>query len=168
MTSNLRITPSSTHLSTTLPHPSAPSAPGVHDTLRTNLSLSRPSPLAPSASSSSSSDTHPTSQPTSKHPLESRLLNWRATQEALKMEGLRRTFGMAEPVRRGMELKIVEGTEWRPAVMGGAGERAGGVHRDVLMGRDAEVDWEDVFTGDEGREVPDFHTEMEGRMRMNW
>lgn len=63
------------------------------------------------------------------------------------MEGLRRSYGIAEPVRRGMELKIVEGTEWRPRVMGG-GERAGTVHRDVLMGKDAEVEWEDVFTGE--------------------
>ncbi|KAI9713471.1 MAG: hypothetical protein M1820_000853 [Bogoriella megaspora] len=82
------------------------------------------------------------------------------------MEGLRRAYGIAEPVRRGMELKIVESTEWRPRVMGG--ERAGSVHADVLRGRDTEVEWEDVFTGEETREVPDFHSEMEGRMRMNW
>ena len=63
------------------------------------------------------------------------------------MEGLRRTYGIAEPVRRGMELKIVEGTEWRPRVLGSGAEKAGSVHRDVLMGRDAEVGWEDVFTG---------------------
>jgi hypothetical protein len=25
-----------------------------------------------------------------------------------------------------------------------------------------------IFTGDELRDVPDFHTEMEGRLRMNW
>ncbi|KAF2239928.1 UMP1-domain-containing protein [Viridothelium virens] len=160
MTSNLRLTPSNGNLNTTQPRPSAPSAPGVHDTLRSNLSLSQPSSLK------SSSDYTSTQQPTSSHPLESRLANWRATQDALKMEGLRRTYGIAEPVRRGMEMKIVEGTEWRPRVMGG--EKAGGVHADVLRGRDCEVDWEDVFTGDEGREVPDFHTEMEARMKLNW
>ena len=61
------------------------------------------------------------------------------------MEGLRRAYGIAEPVRRGMEMKIVESTEWRPRVMGG--ERAGSVHADVLSGRDAEIEWDDVFTG---------------------
>lgn len=59
------------------------------------------------------------------------------------MEMLRRQFGIAEPVRRGMEIKITREGEWRPAVLGGAS----GLHRDVLEGRDAEVGWEDVFTG---------------------
>ena len=59
------------------------------------------------------------------------------------MEMLRRQFGIAEPVRRGMELKIAREGEWRPAALGGAS----GVHRDILEGRDAEVGWEDVFVG---------------------
>lgn len=59
------------------------------------------------------------------------------------MEMLRRQFGMAEPIRRGMEIKITKEGEWRPAVLGGPN----GVHRDVLEGRDCEIDWEDVFTG---------------------
>jgi hypothetical protein len=111
------------------------------------------------------------------------------------MEMLRRQFGIAEPIRRGMELKIAAAGEWRPAVLG----PSGGVHRDILQGRDCEVQWEDVFvgkcylvlfvrsgsdgwsacgyiwieaniynTGNELREVPDFHTEMEARMKMNW
>jgi len=68
------------------------------------------------------------------------------------------------------------------------------VSSDILAGRDEEVGWEDIFvgeftqfvpcsdgegngsdemdanmrTGDELRDVPDFHTEMEGRLRMNW
>jgi proteasome maturation protein len=82
------------------------------------------------------------------------------------MEMLRRQFGIAEPIRRGMELKIAKEGEWRPAVLGGSSN----VHRDILEGRDCEIGWEDVFKGEgikEG-EVPDFHTEMEGRMRMNW
>lgn len=37
------------------------------------------------------------------------------------MEGYRRTFGIAEPIRRGMELKIAREGEWRPAVLGGVG-----------------------------------------------
>jgi len=60
------------------------------------------------------------------------------------MEGLRRVYGIGEPVRRGMELKIAAQGEWRPAVLG----RAAGVHGDVLAGRDCEVGWEDVFMGE--------------------
>lgn len=59
------------------------------------------------------------------------------------MEMLRRQFGIAEPVRRGMELKITEAGEWRPAALG----RSSGVHKDILEGRDTEIGWEDVFTG---------------------
>jgi hypothetical protein len=61
----------------------------------------------------------------------------------MKMEMLRRQFGIAEPVRRGMELKIASAGEWRPAALGGSS----GVHKDILEGRDCEIGWEDVFTG---------------------
>lgn len=63
------------------------------------------------------------------------------------MEGLRRAYGIAEPVRRGMELKIVRDGTFRPAVLGGM--RGGNVHEDILMigGRDTEVQWEDIYTG---------------------
>lgn len=100
----------------------------------------------------------------SAHPLEARLVQWRETQDRLKMEMLRRQFGIAEPVRRGMELKIAEAGEWRPSALGGSS----GVHKDILQGRDCEIGWEDVFTGNELREVPDFHTEIEKKMKMNW
>jgi hypothetical protein len=59
------------------------------------------------------------------------------------MEMLRRQFGIAEPVRRGMELKIAAAGEWRPAALGGSSS----VHKDILEGRDCEIGWEDVFTG---------------------
>ena len=65
-----------------------------------------------------------------------------------------------------MELDICAKGEWRPAVLGGHG--APGVHADILAGRDCEIGWEDVFTGNESRDVPDFHTEIEARLRMNW
>lgn len=77
----------------------------------------------------------------SKHPLEARLANWRATQDNLKMEMLRRTFGIAEPVRRGMELRIVGAGEWKPCVLGGSAN----LHSDILAGRDMDISWEDVF-----------------------
>lgn len=60
------------------------------------------------------------------------------------MEMLRRQFGIAEPIRRGMELKIAKEGEWKPAVLGGTS----GVHKDILEGRDCEIGWEDVFTGE--------------------
>ncbi|KAK7621590.1 proteasome maturation factor UMP1-domain-containing protein, partial [Phyllosticta citricarpa] len=178
---SLRITPTPSKPSTTPAALGAPSAPGVHDTLRSHMGLTAPSAVAtaaaPSSSSSSSSSTATDPELQSSHPLEARLAKWRATQDALKMEGLRRNFGMAEPIRRGMELKVVRAGEWRPAQLGGAS----GLHSDILTGRDAEIDWEDVFKGEylpfwsisfvacnELRPVPDFHTEMETRMKMNW
>ena len=72
---------------------------------------------------------------------------WTATQDSLKSETLRRTYGIAEPVRRGMELKIVRAGSWRPAALGGG---VASVHEDILAGRDADVAWEDVYT-DAGR-----------------
>lgn len=61
------------------------------------------------------------------------------------MQLLRREFGIAEPVKRGMEAGIVAAGEWRPLVLGNGG--SAGVHADVLAGRDTEVSWEDVYTG---------------------
>lgn len=159
---SLRLVPPLSHPQSTHPELGAPSAPGVHDTLRSNLSLSTP---APKSSSSGHLDLQ------SSHPLESRLAQWRAQQDALKMEMLRRQFGIAEPVKRGMELNIVRAGEWRPMCLGGGvgfGGGGGGLHADILAGRDTEIGWEDVFTGDEMRDVPDFHTEMERRFGMNW
>ncbi|KAK2766766.1 hypothetical protein FQN54_006080 [Arachnomyces sp. PD_36] len=169
---SLRIAPPATHQTTTsntsgsAPHPTAgaPSAPGLPDTLRSNLT----SP-APSTSSGLST-------PSSTHPLESRLLHWRKTQDALKMENQRRVYGIAEPLRRGMELKIVREGAWRPAALsggnglGGSVGGVGNVQEDILVigGRDTEVGWEDIFGGDESREPIGFHSEMEQRLKMEW
>ncbi|KAF2813492.1 UMP1-domain-containing protein [Mytilinidion resinicola] len=156
---SLRFIPPHQNPTTTTPELGAPSAPGIHDTLRSRAALTTPKPTSASSSGSAGPVVLD-----SAHPLEARLTQWRATQDAVKMEGLRRTFGIAEPVRRGMELRIAGAGEWRPAVLGGAS----GVHSDILAGRDAEIGWEDVFVGNELREVPDFHSEMEARMKMNW
>ncbi|RFU30165.1 hypothetical protein B7463_g6174, partial [Scytalidium lignicola] len=128
----------------------APSAPGVHDTLRYGV--------GPSVQSSTDST------PDSTHPLEARLKRWEATQDALKMQGLRRAFGMSEPIRRGMELKITRDGEWRPAMLGGVGP---GVHEDILNGRDTDITWEDVFKGDEMRSIPGIHEEIERKVKMS-
>lgn len=141
--------------------PGAPSVPGLHDTLRSGVG---PSSL-PTVDPKTSATTQPLA---SAHPLEARLARWQATQHALQMEGLRRTFGMAEPVRRAMELKIVRDSEWRPAALGGTGGSRGmvGMHEDILLGRDTRIGWEDVFTGDETRPIPGIHEEMERKLKM--
>lgn len=128
---------------------SAPSAPGIHDTLRHGVGAS------PYDAKSNI--------PVSAHPLEARLKNWEATQEALRMETLKRTFGMAEPIRRGMELKIVRNGEWRPLALGSG---LPSVHEDILKGREDMITWEDVFTGDEMRSVAGIHDEMEKKLKI--
>ncbi len=152
----MRIAPPSNH-ATTHSHLQAyslgaPSAPGVHDTLRAGVGPS----VVPTTSA------HASSLPDSSHPLENRLKKWEETQQALKMEGLRRTFGVAEPIRRGMELKIAREGEWRPAVLG----TGPGLHEEILRGSDTSITWEDVFKGDEMRSVPAFHDEVERKVRM--
>ncbi|KAL8934277.1 MAG: hypothetical protein Q9211_005317, partial [Gyalolechia sp. 1 TL-2023] len=125
----------------------APSAPGIHDSLRSSLS------------------SHGTrTAPASSHPLEARLAAWQSTQDEFKMTALRRNFGIGEPVRRGMELKIAREGEWRPMALGGSAGMSG----DILTGRDTEVTWEDVFKGDDTRESADFHAEMERKLKMDW
>ncbi|AEO70958.1 17c551ad-c1d7-478b-85d3-b8da8967741f [Thermothielavioides terrestris] len=152
---SLRIVPADNHLSS-FSHvasrsTSAPSVPGQHDTLRAGVG---PSPFAAAEG-----------QPSSAHPLEARLRAWEATREALRMEMLRRTYGMAEPIRRGMELKIVRDGEWRPMALGG-GCGLGSVHEEILSGRDDTITWEDVFTGEETRAVVGIHEEMERKLKM--
>lgn len=63
------------------------------------------------------------------------------------MESLRRAYGIAEPVRRGMEMKIVKDGSFRPSVLNSG--LGGNVHEEILAigGRETEVGWEDVFMG---------------------
>ncbi|KAK4574536.1 hypothetical protein LTR86_001377 [Recurvomyces mirabilis] len=154
---SLRIVPSAPHPTQTQSAPGAPSAPGVHDTLRSNLSLT---PATAPKDTSSQTTTQ------SFHPLESRLSAWRTQQNELKYNLLRRTYGIAEPVKRQMELGIVSAGEWVPGCFGVG--RGASVHADILMGRDCELDWEDVFEGSVMRNEVDFHAEMEGVMGMGW
>ncbi|KAK6515260.1 hypothetical protein TWF506_007603 [Arthrobotrys conoides] len=146
MSGSLRLVPSSSQpTKLSLPSSSttgAPASHSVHDTIRHGLPTT-------------SADLN------SHHPLENRLKNWEATQENLKMESLKRTFGLAEPVRRGME-KMIVGADFRPAVLGGPSN----LHMDILNGRECWIDWEDVFVGDRlDGETPDFHTEFDAIMR---
>lgn len=60
------------------------------------------------------------------------------------MNMLGRAFGIAEPVRRGMELRIAREGEWRPTALG----PSAAVSSDILAGRDLEIGWEDVYAGE--------------------
>ncbi|KAI0997319.1 hypothetical protein K3495_g10866 [Podosphaera aphanis] len=154
----MRIAPPADHAVTyshlSAPSAGAPSAPGVHDLLRAGVGPTFTQPTSTSLS-------HP---PDSNHPLESRLKKWEESHEVMKMEGLRRTFGMAEPIRRGMELKMVREGSWKPACLGGGLQRS--IHEDILMGTDTACQWEDVFTGVATRSVPGFHDELERKVKM--
>ncbi|KAH6855581.1 proteasome maturation factor UMP1-domain-containing protein [Chaetomium sp. MPI-CAGE-AT-0009] len=159
---SMRIVPATSHETSFSHIPSrtagAPSAPGLHDTLRAGVGAS---PL-----------TVGSDKAISAHPLEARLKAWEATREALRMETLRRAYGVAEPVRRQMELKIAREGQWKPMALGGAGPggaAAGGmgsVHEDILAGRDDTISWEDVFTGEESRASVGVHEEMERKLKM--
>lgn len=94
--------------------------------------------------------------------MEGRITNWDQTQQDTKLEMYRRVFGAGEPIKRTMELEIIEATDFKPSVLGGVD----GMHRDMLLNRDSTVDWEDVYPGgfESGNNVKDFHTEMEKKM----
>ncbi|KAI1369381.1 proteasome maturation factor UMP1-domain-containing protein [Xylaria arbuscula] len=161
---SMRIVPAAQHGSSFThlpPSTSAPSAPGVYDVLRQGVN-----PAAAGLPSSSSTP----APPVSRHPLEARLKSWEATQENLRMESLRKTFGMAEPIRRSMELKITREGSWRPACLGGSAGSTGlggaSVHEDILTGRDASCDWEDVYTGEVQRGAVSVHEEMERKLKI--
>lgn len=138
--------------------PTAPSVPGLHDTLRSGL---------PTLSSTLNTS----------HPLATRLGAWSATQHDLKLEQLRRLHGLGEPLRRALELqdacdvggKLMMGV----GGLGGGRGAVGGVHEEILRGRDAEVGWEDVFEGvgmvGEGRAAEGgLHGRMERERGMGW
>ncbi|KAL9058087.1 MAG: hypothetical protein Q9162_001949 [Coniocarpon cinnabarinum] len=136
----LLLVPPKSHQSRNYTNPitSAPSAPGLPDTLRTrqpNLELfSAPSDL-PSSSTSLQST----------HPLEARLRHWNDTRHALQMQLLKRQYGVAAPLIRGMELLDVEVNE--EALYWGGRKTGGSVHGDVLRGCDWEVGgWEGVYS----------------------
>jgi proteasome maturation protein len=94
-----------------------------------------------------------------KHPLETRLEKWEETQMDFKLEGLRRTYGAGEPIRRAMELEIVKATHKVPQALGG---QTNNLHRHILENNEHSVDWEDVYPGENN--FLDFHSEMEKKM----
>lgn len=63
-----------------------------------------------------------------------------------------------------MEVKLCQEGEWRPLSLGGSAN----IVTDVVVGRDTELTWEDVYHTSDIRDGANFHTEMESRMGMNW
>ncbi|KAG4305548.1 hypothetical protein PORY_001104 [Pneumocystis oryctolagi] len=76
-------------------------------------------------------------------------------QDELKMQSLSRVFGVSEPIRRKMELKIID-SEFVPSVFGGSSN----IHRDILIGNDSSIDIDEIFSADYHCFV-DFHNELE-------
>ncbi|ANZ75451.1 BA75_02750T0 [Komagataella pastoris] len=95
-----------------------------------------------------------------KHPLEARLKNWEENEHNNKLETYRRIFGAGEPIKRQMELGIVDATDFKPAILGGPSN----LHRNILLNKDTSVDWEDVYTGFDSVACTDMHTEMERKV----
>lgn len=126
--------------------PAAPSAPGLTDSFRSNGAVSV------------------ASQINNRHPIESRILSWEATQTKMKMETHRRMFGMADPVKREMELAIVENSEFVPTVLGSTSH----IHSDILRNKDWSVDWEDIYSDhtSSGLINNNIHTQMESRLNI--
>lgn len=102
------------------------------------------------------------SQLSDRHPLESRLKNWEETEQARKLDQYRQIFGIAEPMKRVMDLKIVEQTDFNPL-------NQSNLHRDILLNKDCGIEWEDVY-GDSGLTSSgnllgdDVHAKIESRM----
>lgn len=75
-----------------------------------------------------------------QHPLQHHLQNYQSNERARTMEQYRQIFGIAEPMKRTMELKIVQGTDFNPL-------NENHLHSDILKNKDCSVDWEDVYQG---------------------
>jgi Proteasome maturation factor UMP1 len=120
----LRFIPSSSSTPSTLKQTTGSSSvPIIHDT------LSHGPPSTASALNS-------------RHPLESRVKNWNAQQDQLKLELAQRLGGVGEAVRIGTERMIVA-EDFRPVALGGPSN----LHLDILTGRDTKIDVDDIFNG---------------------
>ncbi|KAI5965872.1 UMP1 [Candida pseudojiufengensis] len=97
------------------------------------------------------------------HPLQSRISNWDQTQHETRLETYRRLFGAGEPIKRTMELSIVEATDFKPELLGGSDS----LHKDILLGKDSSLDWNDVYPDgfyNNGLNSMDMHNEIEKRL----
>lgn len=76
-----------------------------------------------------------------QHPLQHRLEHYESNERARTMEQYRQIFGIAEPMKRTMELSVVQGTDFNPL-------NTNHIHSDILKNKDTSVDWEDVYGGE--------------------
>lgn len=98
------------------------------------------------------------SQLNDRHPLESRIRNWEETQHRRQLEQYKQIFGIAEPMKRVMELQLVEKSDFNPL-------NHSDLHKDILLNKEASIDWEDIYPASEftsGMGVSDdIHTKIE-------
>ncbi|KAK9453262.1 hypothetical protein V1511DRAFT_505185 [Dipodascopsis uninucleata] len=158
----MKIVPHTEH-ATTVPKPSFPSEK-VSELSNHILAGRPPVPISNDLNSAS----------TEASALEARIKNWDRNQFDFKMQNLRRIFGTHEPVKRVMEIEacrasraycpeVLQRADWMMA--NGAPGSRNDLATEILLGRDAVVDWEDIYGGMD--EIPmDFHTELERRMNM--
>lgn len=73
------------------------------------------------------------------------------------MQLLQRSQGAAEPIRRQMEIQLVEKSTFVPEIVGGPSN----LHLDILRNQDASIDWEDVHKDDQRY---DFQQELQKKM----
>lgn len=83
-----------------------------------------------------------------QHPLQQHLENYQANEHARTMEQYRQIFGIAEPLKRTMELNIVEKTDFNPI-------NENHLHKDILRNKDCTIDWEDIYPGTMGKQIHD-------------
>ncbi|KAH3902241.1 probable Proteasome maturation factor UMP1 [Saccharomycodes ludwigii] len=82
-----------------------------------------------------------------KHPLEYHLNNYEKAQESRKLQQYRQIFGIAEPMKRMMDLNIINATDFAP--VNSNGNISGNLpHRDILLNKEFTFDWEDVYKDD--------------------
>lgn len=80
------------------------------------------------------------------HPLEASERNYQKNQERLNMTLLRNTQGLHAPLRMAMELKAAEKIGRLPFLP------SSNVMRDILLARDQDIGYEDIFNTPEFRE----------------
>lgn len=78
-----------------------------------------------------------------KHPLESRITNWNNQQEQLKLQQYKQIFGLAEPMKRVVEAKIIDSTDsFKPLL---TDSNATSIHQDIVKNKEFDIEWEDVY-----------------------
>ncbi|KAK9446837.1 uncharacterized protein V1518DRAFT_422766 [Limtongia smithiae] len=163
---SLRIVPKDSY-ATSVPPPAIATAtvPALTDHLRANKA---PAPIADTLNTAANALS-------ADHPIAQRLEKWEETQLNLKLENLRMLFGTHEPVKRMMELEACKATApFYPEVLrradtlmaSGAPGAGTDVATEILLGKDASVDWEDVYGGMMDTRALDFTLDLERRMQM--